>query len=585
MININYLSIYYGPNTYAPAPVIVAEIALPEVLIQKADDLCLHLKAQFPEWFINEKSSHSEGQERLLETASQWALAALNEVRGFLHYAGVVNRKGKTQLWLEFHDPSIARHALELALNTLINQKQAQQTQKALNKLWIQCRQRHPDYQAQILMQAARAHNIPFLPFLPEARLWQFGWGSKSRVFMESASNDDGHYGSKVSSSKPLSKSLFRALGVPYPPHVLIKDSSELKQAAEKIGWPCVTKPVSLGGGKGVTANINSHEGLQSGFNSARQFSQDAIMVEAFVPGDDYRLLVVNGQLIATIRREPSYIIGDGQQTITQLIHRLNIGRSSNIVKSRYLRPIAFDQILTEQLNQQQVTLDTILPKQKKVTLRSVANLSQGGLCTDFSSKLHPDIRQIAEMLAQSTGIKTLGLDYITTDISRSWTEVNGAFIELNTTPGLDAMIAAGADPIKVGQHILGDQPARIPINLTITENKQLPRYLEALQQQEWPSGAGWACAGKACIAETALQISDNEAWPAVKSLLRNKILQSLTIICSLKEIMQFGLPVDQIDSLDVQDVEIPKPWQTVLESALVLKTERCKSNNEGSSV
>ena len=94
-----------------------------------------------------------------------------------------------------------------------------------------------------------------------------------------------------------------------------------------------------------------------------------------------------------------------------QLLKEVNRFRSSNILKSRYLRPIESDEILVQHLAYQNVNLDSVLESGRRITLRSNANLSTGGVCIDVTAQVHPHIRQMAETVAQTIGLATVGID------------------------------------------------------------------------------------------------------------------------------------------------------------------------------
>lgn len=193
------------------------------------------------------------------------------------------------------------------------------------------------------------------------------------------------------------------ALGLPTPRYALVKEAAELTAAVAKVGWPCATKPLDLGGGKGVSAGHQTPQALAAGFQHARAASEGPVMVEAFVPGEDHRLMVVDGRLRAVIRREPAQVVGDGRQTVAQLVQALNAVRDErSLVASGFLRPIRLDGVALQHLAGQGAGPQTVLAPGQRVRLRSTANLSSGGFCTDVTGQEHPQLRAMAEMLASS---------------------------------------------------------------------------------------------------------------------------------------------------------------------------------------
>jgi cyanophycin synthetase len=234
--------------------------------------------------------------------------------------------------------------------------------------------------------------------------------------------------------------------------------------------------------------------------------------------------------------------------------------------RSRYLRQIAFDDVLDGHLARQELHIDSVLQTGAKITLRSNSNLSTGGICVDVTSEVHPQLKALAEQLAITVGLGTAGLDYLTTDIARSPGEVDGAFIEMNTTPGLDATIAAGWSPEKIGAMVLGELPGRIPADLFVmpTLDIEAPR-LAGAEDVAGP-GAAWVCGNEIRIGQLTLRTADSTPWAAVQSALRNKTVTSLQIVSTPAEILAHGLPVDKFDRVLLCGVALPDRWQGVIE-------------------
>lgn len=576
MLKIKHEATFFGANPFSTNPVLVAKITLSDGHARESIDAlkqgCLRLHEMFPEWFDAAVPSMQEPIAQIAQTAARWALASLNEVQGFLHDAGAMSIPEGARVWLGFHHQNVSLSALKLALEVLTHAGLSKdfdrnRVDSALATLWQLYRSHHPDFQARILMQGARARDIPVLPFIAGSRIWQFGWGCASHLFFETTSNADGAVSFNLQQSKVLSKMAFAELGIPTPNYQLVSQVSELRKAAKVVGWPCVVKPVSSGGGKGVTAGIKTLSDLETAFAFAKKYTNDAVMVEAFVPGDDYRLMVLRGRFFMAIRREPSSVIGDGKSTIAQLLVAVNRFRSANKMKSHYLRPIAADDILKQHLARQGISVSTVLEFGRRISLRSNANLSTGGICTDVTNSTHPHVKQMAEAVAQTIGLATAGIDYITADIRNSWEE-GGALIEVNATPGADAMIAAGLDPIVVASAILGAAPARIPIQLVVVPQSDLAYARSYLQNLSLVGGFGWACNGHAVIDGMPLRITPFGTWIAVETLLRHKSVRHACVVCSAEEIVRHGMPVDKVDQVVLyKDDQIPLPaeWRKVL--------------------
>ena len=574
-MRLHWFAEFHGPNPYAMAPVVVADLEVPPAEAEALTASAAALMARFPHWAADPAPPDPDP---LLDAASallRWSVCALNEIRGDVSEAGARRTAQGLRLWLGFHAPDLSRSAFRLALEQALAAARPSfdpgQTQAALERLWGICRQRHPDYQARILMRGARALDVPVLPFVPGSRYWQFGWGARGRVFLESASNADGYLGGLWQRSKPETKAVLAALGMPVPAHVLVRESSDLADALQRIGLPCVLKPIDRGGGRGVTAGIRDEAALQAAFAHARSVSRAPLMLEAHVPGDDHRLMVLSGRLVAAIRREPAFIVGNGRNTVEELVALRNAGRSKNMVASAYLRPIATDEVLRRHLGAQGLALQDVLEAGRRVTLRSNANLSTGGFCTDVTHLVHPQLREMAEQLAAAMGLGTAGLDYLTTDITRAPAELGGAFIEANLTPGLDACVAAGWRETDIAVRVLGEHPGRIPVDLVLVSSDALAATAAAVDVAVLAPDDGLVCGPLLRIGAARLRCAEPKTpWSAVHSALRNPRLQTLTVTCTPDDILAYGLPVDRFRQVILQDVRLPAIWLAVLERCRV---------------
>lgn len=576
-VGLKWTAQYHGPNPWAESAVVAGELAgHAHVDLSQVEAACADLWAHSGLQRGDEDPLHQAGGDVLLalgRAATQWAMAVLNEVRGLVLHAGARREGDVVCLWVGFHHAPLSRSALQLALGSLVRLLKGEIDPPALkadlDRLWLSCRQHHPDYQARILMVGAQDMEVPFLGLLPGTRYWQFGWGARSRVFMESSSNADGVLGWRWQQSKATTKALMQVLGLPTPRHVLLTSEQNLSTAVDRVGFPCVVKPLDAGGGKGVTANIRSMADALTAFRAAFVQKRQTVMVETHVAGDDHRLMVINGRLVAAIRREPSFVVGDGRSSIADLLAKLNLPRSSNMVRSRYLRPIPIDDVLHRHLATQSLRLADVPAPGRRVTLRSNANLSTGGMCTDVTDSCHPQVRAMAELLARTAGLATAGIDYLTSDISRPPAATGGAFIEMNTTPGLDACVAAGWSEASIARLVLGDGVGHIPVDLTVLSQAGLDALLERGHSHRLAQGDALVIGDVLHAGETMLGDVAQEPWAAVRAALHNATVARLAVICSAQVLERLGCPVAlfrqaTVAVLDGQGVLAPQ-WSEVL--------------------
>ncbi len=285
------------------------------------------------------------------------------------------------------------------------------------------------------IVDAALVRGIPYRR-LTEGSLVQFGWGSKQRRIQAAETDLSSAIAEAIAQDKDLTKKLLHAAGVPVPQGRPVKDANDAWAAAQTIGTPVVVKPRDGNQGKGVTVNISTREDIEAAFHNAAKF-RDEVMVERFLPGSDYRLLVVGDQLVAAARREPPLVIGDGQHTVSELVERVNADPRRGEGHSTSLTKIRFDDVALARLKEQGLCAKSIPTKGMRVILRNNANLSTGGTATDVTDDVHPEVASRAIAAAQMVGLDVCGVDIVCESVLRPLEEQCGGVVEVNAAPGL----------------------------------------------------------------------------------------------------------------------------------------------------
>jgi len=479
------------------------------------------------------------------------------------------SRKAKqrtARLWLQYRDEVVARQALRTALVAMAAALQGRDPgpviEQHMSILRRVAKAVGPALDAALFITAAQKRDIPVLRIGNSWAAWQFGWGSRSTQLWTTASRADGLVGYRIAQDKNLSKFLFQQLGIPTPEWRAVRPDEDVKRAAAAIGWPCVVKPMSSGAGQGVTAAISDIAALERAARVARKFSRH-ILVEAHLPGYDHRLMVIDGELIAAVKREPPVVVGDGKSSVAMLMAALNAPRLAN--PGRYLlHAVPDDASIDIALGIQGVDRQTVLPVGTSVMLRTNANISTGGSGTSVLDVIHPQVREMAERLAAAIGLRTSGIDYITTDISRSYDEVGGGFIEANTSAGIDVLIMGGIDTDMLSQRLIGDTPARIPVTLLLASAEAQPAVGKSLADQ---LTAGMALVTTGDVRIGALTLPRLMASPLarVEAALRYPSVTSLVIMWSVEDLCRLGLPLDKVDTVVIVDERPPANWQSML--------------------
>ncbi len=213
-------------------------------------------------------------------------------------------------------------------------------------------------------------------------------------------------------------------------------DAEDAWAAALEIGLPVVVKPQDGNQGKGVTVNIVSREHLEIAYRAAHE-CRDDVMVERYMPGHDFRLLVVGDKLVAAARRDPPLVIGDGVHTILELIDLVNADPRRSDGHATSLTRMKVDEIVIARLGVQGYVQDSIPPKGARVVLRNNANLSTGGTATDVTDDVHPEVAARAIDAAQMIGLDICGVDIVCDSVSQALEGQGGGVVEVNAAPGL----------------------------------------------------------------------------------------------------------------------------------------------------
>ncbi|MGF1934295.1 MAG: acetate--CoA ligase family protein [Nostoc sp. ChiQUE02] len=352
------------------------------------------------------------------------------------------------------------------------------------------------------LLRTAYEKGIPAF-YLWEEGLMQYGLGKKHVRGVATTFNCDSHLDSEFTTRKDDCKAFLKTLGFPVPKGDIVFSEKEALAAAREIGYPVAVKPVVGHKGIGVTADVQDSKELVSAYNRAlAAIPEDQltrIIVEKSISGSDFRLLCVNGRFVAATERRPASVVGDGYLTLAELIRQENRKPARLDTPTSPMSKIQIDEAMELYLDEQRLSLDSVIEKGRTVYLRKVANLSAGGISIDATRTVHDDNIILAQDIAQHFQLTCLGIDVITKSLAESWKTSNFAILEINAAPGiLMHLKPSDGESVDVPSHILetffeSGSDARIPI---ITFNKISVEDLQAtidhilLQHPDWTIGA-----------------------------------------------------------------------------------------------
>lgn len=238
-----------------------------------------------------------------------------------------------------------------------------------------------------------------------------------------------------ICDNKELTKQYLKKLNVPVPGGKMFTDKhtkKEIGDYADEIGYPVVLKPKDGNAGKGVFANIQRRSDLLNLISHVQdELGFKDIIVERFVEGNEYRIVVIEDRVLGAMIRRPASVLGDGEHTISELIHQKNeIRRMNPHLTSRLIK---VDREIVDLLHRSGYTLKTIPKEGERVFLRFKSNLSAGGDSIDTTEDLTPEIKQIAIDAGKAIpGLAHYGVDMIV-DHERN----TGTILEVNARPGL----------------------------------------------------------------------------------------------------------------------------------------------------
>jgi cyanophycin synthetase len=284
------------------------------------------------------------------------------------------------------------------------------------------------------LVRAAEERDMPWIR-LNDRSLVQLGHGRYQRRIQATVTSETRHTAVEIASDKRLTNQILSDLGLPVPRQERVRGPNDAVAAAEKLGYPVVVKPLDGNHGKGVSINLTTPEQVHAAFEKAYEYSS-VVIVETFQEGHDYRILVVNGKVVAASERVPGHVTGDGAHTVAELVEIVNQDPRRGIGHEKVLTRLELDHQALRLLETAGLGPESVLPEGQVFYLRSTGNLSTGGTSVDKTDAIHYDNRIMAERAVKAVGLDVGGVDFISPDISRSHKEVGGAIVEVNAAPG-----------------------------------------------------------------------------------------------------------------------------------------------------
>jgi len=410
------------------------------------------------------------------------------------------------------------------------------------------------------IVAAATAREIPHMRLDSES-LVQLGYGSRQRRINAAETDRTGAVAEAIASDKQLTRKLLKAVGVPVADGRTVSDAADAWAAAEEIGGAVVVKPLDANHGRGVATNLTTREQVVAAYEVAKE-EGSAVVVEQYIPGDDYRFLVVGNRLVAAARREPAQVIGNGVNTVRELVDEVNKDPLRSDGHATVLSRIRLDSTALAVVAEQGFDPDSVVPAGVKVLIRRNGNLSTGGTATDVTDEVHPEVARRAVDAVRMVGLDIAGVDIVARDISRPLREQGGAVIEVNAGPGLRMHLRPShGSPRPVGREIVDMmfpemQTGRIPIvAVTGVNGKTTTTRLISHIIGSTGKRVGMTCTDGIYVAGERIEDGDCSGPQSARSVLMNPQVDAAVFETARGGILREGLGFDRCDIAVVTNI------------------------------
>lgn len=318
------------------------------------------------------------------------------------------------------------------------------------------------------IVDEAVARDIPWIR-LGTNSLVQLGYGVNQMRFQATITCKTSNIAVEIACNKEQTKKILNDNAIPVAKGDICVDEEDLKNTIDRIGYPIVLKPLDGNHGKGASINVKTWEDALAGMEFAKKYGRKVI-VEKFITGHDFRVLVIDNKMVAAAQRVPAHVVGNGKSTITELIEETNKDPRRGYGHENVLTEITVDRDTTDLLEKRGYSLDTVPAKNEMVYLKSTANLSTGGTSIDITDMIHPENVFLAERIARVIGLDVCGIDIMAKNLTQPLKETGGVILEVNAAPGFRMHLAPSeglarnvASPV-IDMLYPPGKPSRIPI-------------------------------------------------------------------------------------------------------------------------
>lgn len=399
----------------------------------------------------------------------------------------------------------------------------------------------------------ARKRKIP-VTRIGKQSILQLGYGKKQRKIEATLTDATSCIAVDIACDKSLTRELLRDACLPVADGGLADNVGDVIRLCNKIGYPVVIKPLDGNQGKGVTVGIEDDNMAICAYGMASRINR-RVIVERYVDGRDYRILVVNKKVVAVSLRMPPCVIGDGEHSIWELVEMENENPLRGYGHEKPLTKIVIDDITVNYLKTRGISLEYVPSSGEQVPLRFNANLSTGGVAKDCTDLIHPDNIEIAIKAAETVGLDIAGVDVYTKDISESIRSNGGVILEINAAPGIRMhMHPSFGKSRAVGSHIIdymfpNEESYSIPvISVTGTNGKTTTTRMIAHALSLKGLCVGMTTTSGIYINNSCILKGDTTGPDSAKAVLMDKRVEAAVLETARGGIVRRGLGYDLAD-------------------------------------
>jgi cyanophycin synthetase len=573
MLTIRKTKVFPGPSLWAPVPAIVLEVDIAEledVLSTQTPVFFARLVTLVPALseFGSVVSQPEGGLRRLL--LDRLALALQQMAGSAVAFAETLptDTRGVYTVVFEYEHEAVGVAAGTLALrllnSLLYSSEPALDFAHELEEIARIARRQTYQGMMGMVLAAAKRRGIPVLPIQRSSAIVQLGNGSyQRRVYRDgTVTSETAHLADMIARNKALTSRLLREAGLPVPTSAVVRDAAQAAQAAARIGYPVVVKPLDGNHARGAMLDLRGAEEVREAFPRAMGESHvGQVIVEGFIPGRDYRILVIGDQDVMVYERVPAHVIGDGRHTVAALVELTNAD-PRRVGDEAILKPITVDQDTVTVLAKQGLTLEDVADTGQFIRLTQTAIRALGGTSVDRTDEIHPDNVAVARHATKIVGLDIAGIDFITPDIAQSVFARGGGICEVNSKPGfLPHIRPTEGIPRDVGMAIVDHlfppgQPVRVPIvAVTGTNGKTTTSRMIAHILTTAGRSVGMTASNGMYIGSTRIAADDRTGPNSARKVLRNPVIDTAVLETSPAGILSDGLGFDHCDVAIVTNV------------------------------